>query len=140
MTNPDTETCYTCGGTKTANRTKDSEFGWRKDRETYRSSCKECVTKSARLRNKNDSQPDTRFYTLWCPNNEYPKDHRFSNGDFKATLENGLFTLGMIVSNRGKKHVVCGDGHASLKLKKLDYPTGTRFPKQWLTEAEGVRA
>ena len=132
MTKPDTKPCFTCHEEKPV-----SEFYHRGDKPGYRPNCKGCY-RGARLRNKNDS--DTCFHTLWCPNSEYPKDHYFSNGDFKTTLENGLFTLGMIVSNRGKKHVVCGDGHASLKLKKLDYPTGTRFPKQWLTEAEGARA
>lgn len=50
------KTCYTCGGTKTANRTKDSEFSWRVDKETYRSNCKLCVNKKARLRNNNDKE------------------------------------------------------------------------------------
>lgn len=34
--------CNTCGVEKLANRTKSSEFLWRKDRNNYESSCKAC--------------------------------------------------------------------------------------------------
>jgi len=46
--------CYTCRLPKTANRTKDSEFSWRKDRQAYYSNCKECKNGKARERRNAD--------------------------------------------------------------------------------------
>lgn len=46
--------CATCGETKEANRTRDSEFGWNKGR--YRYDCKLCVNMKARKRKQSDGR------------------------------------------------------------------------------------
>ena len=79
----------------------------------------------------------TDFHTLWSPKNGYPRGHYFNNGEFRETLRQGLFVMGMIVRSREKKYVVCGDGSANLVLKKRGYPLKARFPEQWLTEING---
>jgi len=48
-----TKKCLTCRQPKTANRTKDSEFTYRKDSDTYMRDCKECRNRKARDKRKN---------------------------------------------------------------------------------------
>ena len=50
-----TKTCHTCKQEKRADRTKDSEFGWRKERNTFYSNCRACVNKRARIRHNNNN-------------------------------------------------------------------------------------
>ena len=79
----------------------------------------------------------TDFHVLWSPRNGYRRGRYFNNSEFKATLEDGLFALGMIVKAREKKFVVCGSGSENLELKKRDYPLKAKFPEQWLVEING---
>ena len=47
--------CATCGLPKNASRTKESEFGWRTERDAYYSNCKACVNKRGRIRTNNNN-------------------------------------------------------------------------------------
>ena len=65
---------------------------------------------------------------LSCPHNEYQGP--FYCNDFRDTLLDGFWTLGMVVSINGKKYAVCGNGVVMRTMKRRGYPLDVKLPSQ----------
>ena len=76
-------------------------------------------------------------YVLWCPNEEYPRGNFFNNAEFRETLNEGYWPLGMLIKIKEQKYAVCGSGVVMKTWRQLNYPLNVEWPEQWLIEING---
>lgn len=76
-------------------------------------------------------------WVLWCPNGDYPRGSYFNNSEFRETLNEGYWPLGMLVEIKEQKYAVCGSGIAMRTWKRLGYPLNIEWPEQTLAEVNG---
>lgn len=76
-------------------------------------------------------------WVLWCPNGDYPRDSYFNNSEFRETLNEGYWPLGMLVKIKEQKYAVCGSGVMARTWKQLGYPLNIEWPEQTLAEVNG---
>ena len=143
--------CESCGGTDEEVRfnkitrpdgtlywyKKCAECKYKRDKARYKSFAEgtELIPKGSKEKVKRPRKGSV--WVLWCPNNKYPRGSFFNNSEFKDTLSEGYWPLGMLVKIQEQKYAVCGNGVVMRTLKQLGYPLEVELPKQSLNEVNG---
>jgi hypothetical protein len=141
--------CESCGGTD-----KEVKFNkiTRPDGTLYwYKRCAECKYKKDKARQKAQAEGTvlkgrkqmakrpriSSVWVLWCPKDAYQRGSFFNRSEFKATLREGYWPLGMLVKIREQKYAVCGSGVVARTWKRLGYPLNVEWTEQWLMEVNG---